>query len=92
MSAKSRWQQGGGKAISANKVGLNSMQVGPLQLNLDEQFQRAKATFVGLFLLMVTVWSAVLISAIFALRVNLNNCENCPIEDCACRIAAPAWG
>ncbi len=37
MSAKSRWQQGGGKAISANKVGLNSMQVGPLQLNLDEQ-------------------------------------------------------
>ena len=93
MSAKNRWQAGGGKAITANRA-LNQIQVGPPQVNLsvtDEQFQRAKTTFVGLFLLMVTVWSTVLISSIFALRVNLESCENCP-ESCQCRAAAPAWG
>lgn len=94
MSAsKARWQQTGGRAITANRA-LNQIKVGPPQFNLnntDEQFRRAKTTFIGLFLLMVTVWSAVLISAIFALRVNLDSCESCP-DGCECRGASPAWG
>jgi len=91
MSAKNRWQQSGGKAINAARA-VNQIHVGPPSLGVtDEQFKRAKQTFVGLFLLLVTVWSIVLISAIFALRVNLDNCENCP-ESCNCRAAAPAWG
>ena len=57
----------------------------------DEQWRKAKFSIIGLFFLMVIIWSAILISAIFALRINLDNCENCP-ENCHCRSAPPAWG
>lgn len=92
MSTK-RWQEASrGKAMAAARA-VNNLQ--QLQVNsqsvTDEQFKRAKGTFIGLFLLMVTVWSTFLVSVIFALRVNLEDCENCP-EECQCRQAAPAWG
>ena len=35
-----------------------------------KQIRRARGAWAGLFLLMVTVWSAILISAIFSLRIN----------------------
>ena len=90
MSAKNRWQQGGGKALTAARAcnNLNPAQQSGVS---DEQFKRAKITFVGLFIIMVTVWSTVLICAIFALRVNWDRCEHCP-EGCDCRSAPPAWG
>ena len=88
MSAKNRWQQGGGKALTAARA-CNSLTQN--QGVSDEQFHRAKITFFGLFIIMVSVWSTVLISSIFALRVNWNNCESCP-DGCECRGAPPAWG
>ena len=91
MSAKNRWHESGGRAIAAAKA-VNNLQIPIRQAGVsEEQFNRAKGTFIGLFLLLVTVWSTFLISAIFALRVNLDSCENCP-EECACRSQAPAWG
>ncbi len=52
---------------------------------------RAGGAYIGLFLLMVTVWSAILISAVFSLRVNREACEACPVG-CSCRDVPPAWG
>lgn len=95
MSAKNRWHETGGRAMAAAKA-MNNLQQIPVQQRggasvTEDQFNRAKGTFIGLFILLVTVWSTFLISAIFALRVNLDSCENCP-EECACRSASPAWG
>ena len=57
----------------------------------DEQWRKAKFSIIGLFFLMVIIWSTILISAIFALRINIDNCENCP-ANCDCKTAPPAWG
>jgi hypothetical protein len=96
MSAKNRWQETGGRATAAAKTinNLQPLHVGPPNFSAtdtEEQFRRARSTYIGLFLLMVTVWSTFLISAICALRVNLDDCEYCP-DDCQCRSQAPAWG
>jgi hypothetical protein len=88
MSAKNRWQAGGGKAVSAARACNNINPVG-VQGVSDEQFKRAKLTFVGLFIIMVTVWSAVLIGTIFSLRGTWDRCAKCP-ESCGC--ASPVWG
>ena len=94
VKMSSRWQQSRGKAMAAAKAVNNLQQMhasqNPMSVT-DEQFRRARSTFIGLFLLLVTVWSTVLVSVIFALRVNLDDCENCP-DSCKCREAAPAWG
>lgn len=55
------------------------------------QVRRARGAYAGLFILMVVVWSTILISAIFSLRVNKESCEYCP-KGCACRGSPPAWG
>ena len=93
MSSKSRWQDSQ-KKVAAARAMTNLQQIqaanNPNSVT-DDQFKRAKTTFIGLFLLLVTVWSTFLVLAIFALRVNLEDCENCP-EECQCREAAPAWG
>ena len=88
MSAKNRWQAGGGKAVSAARA-CNNINAGGVQGVTDEQFQRAKITFVGLFIIMVTVWSGVLIGTIFSLRGTWDRCAKCP-ESCGC--ASPVWG
>lgn len=96
MATRSKWQESGGKAVAAAAAAT------ALQQKLDvhrqnsyipdsEQSRRARGAYVGLFLLMVTVWSTILISAIFSLRVNRESCENCPAH-CTCSGAPPAWG
>ena len=43
MSAKNRWQAGGGKAVSAARA-CNNINAGGVQGVTDEQFQRAKTS------------------------------------------------
>ncbi len=97
--ARSKWQETGGKAMAAAAA------VAFFQRHADgggpepvdgcppdaDKIRRARAAYIGLFLLMVTVWSAILISAIFSLRINRESCEHCP-QYCTCRGAPPAWG
>ena len=92
MSAKNRWQAGGGKAVSAARA-CNNINAGGVQGVSDEQFQRAKITFVGLFIIMVTVWSGVLIGTIFCftlpfvlivINVVICNCTDITLLVCFC--------
>ncbi len=99
-AARNRWQEGGGKAAAAAaaanllQASRNPQQpggVGAAGGVPASQNRRARGAYAGLFMLLVTVWSAILISAIFSLRVNRENCENCPVG-CRCRETPPAWG
>lgn len=93
--ALSRWQETGGKARAVTLLNRATSHQGCRDdLDLDGAGgmpRRSVGTFVGLFVLLVTVWSAILLSAIFSLRINKDGCENCP-EGCTCRGAPPAWG
>ena len=87
LAARSKWRESGKQAARMNtKPMLIHQQDYPA-----DQIRRAKFSYIGLFLLMVTVWSTILIAAIFSLRVNKDSCEYCPVE-CTCRGSPPAWG
>ena len=47
--------------------------------------------FYDIIRIQVIVWSTILISAVFSLRINRESCEQCPYH-CQCREAPPAWG
>lgn len=47
--------------------------------------------FYDIIRIQVIVWSTILISAVFSLRINRESCEQCPFH-CQCREAPPAWG
>lgn len=86
-SAKSKWLSSGVKIKQV--VRLKSIDDpggggGTLSIN-------RKAAYFSLFLLLVIVWSAILLSAVFTLRINTDNCEQCPVG-CVCIEAPPAWG
>ncbi len=92
--ARTKWVESGGRARAAATAaaalqGRNSTLADD---NSDQQqIRRARGAWVGIFLLMVTVWSTILISAIFSLRINRESCEYCP-DGCTCRGSPPAWG
>ncbi len=100
-AARSRWQEGGGKAASVAATAAAVLQQRRQQAQAqaqahlsdvpESQVRRARGAYAGLFLLLVTVWSAILISAIFSLRINREACENCPVG-CRCKETPPAWG
>ncbi len=101
-AAKNRWQESGGKVGAAATAAsflqggggsgrFKRQQSGGGAAVSEWQIRRARGAYAGLFLLLVTVWSTILISAIFSLRVNKEGCESCP-DGCRCRDSPPAWG
>ncbi len=62
-----------------------------LSLSTSATPLRARIVCFGIFVLMVSVWSCVLVAAVFGLRVNRHDCEFCR-EPCGCRDSPPAWG
>ncbi len=96
-ATRSKWQRTG--ALVTATVQLQRTATGPHLINTavenarlaEKQIRRARGAYAGLFLLMVIVWSTILISAVFSLRINREACEQCPLH-CQCREAPPAWG
>jgi len=84
---KSKWLSSGGKIKQVVRLqNINDPGGGDRAITV-----RQKAIYFSLFILMVTIWSAILLSAVFSLRINTNHCEQCPMG-CTCKDSPPAWG
>jgi hypothetical protein len=91
VKAKSKWVESGGRARVAVTAAAALRQTPVQEAANTRLLQRARGAWVGLFVLMVTVWSTILISAIFSLRINKESCEFCP-DGCTCSGGPPAYG